>query len=405
MKIHKTFSKLLAVAFLALTISSCQDDIVKIDELLEQSQSNKTSVDKPTISGIYDYTAFMESDGTPSPCVEAEMGQRLIISGENLEGVTSLVFQGHDIDKNDFYAQWDMIVMSVPYKLPEKDASSTMNCTTEFGVAEYPLGLAVPNITISGVTNEFEVPGRELKINGEYLSLCEFENNTSKIYLEKADEGYNKQVEIVEITDDAATVIIPSDAPDNAYFTFEIAGTALTQKIHYRPTNLLLVADEGSEAIVDAATNYGTFVNGVAEDDIDNIFGETAKYFRFKGSIPINTTLSVFYITDTFDLEDGMEASDYELVYEINTKVGCVIPTGNSYKFMVNNVGVNMWENYSKVEIDTNGEWVTQRIDYTTVKANLTAAGDKQKFNIKLLTALSNADHTFANFRIQPKIK
>lgn len=72
---------------------------------------------------------------------------------------------------------------------------------------------------------------------------------------------------------------------------------------------------------------------------------------------------------------------------------------------MVNNSGVNMWEDYSKSEIDTNGEWVTQRIDYATVKTYLTATGDKHKFNIKAVGALTNADHAFANFRIEPIIK
>ncbi|MFI3262501.1 MAG: hypothetical protein R3Y26_06295 [Rikenellaceae bacterium] len=405
MKLHKIFSRFLPIVLLSLTISSCQEDIVNIDELLEQSQTNKKSEDDPQILAVYDYTTYMASGTTSTPCDEAEMGQRLVISGENLEGVTALSFLGHDIDKTDYYAQWDMIIMSVPYKLPEKDAANNISCTTKFGVVEYPIGISIPNITISGVTNEFQMPGTQVDINGAYLSLCEFETNTSKIYIENTGSAYKTQVEIVQVTDEVVTVVIPDDAPDNSYFTFEVAGETLEQKIHYRPTDLLLVPDTDSEAIVAAGANYGTFINGEIESDMVNIFGDAAKYFRFKGSIPAGTMLSVFYVTDAFELEEGKDASDYEFVYEINTKAGCAIPVGTTYKLMVNNVGINMWGDYSKVTIDTNGEWVTQRIDYTTVKANLTAAGDYHKFNIKAVGALSNADHTFANFRIEPIIK
>lgn len=328
---YNILGRLIPLSLLVLSIVSCQGDISNIDELRSQSNSNKISEAEPTIIGVYDYDTFMVND-TPSPCIEAQMGQYLVVSGENLEGVTSLMFHGVDIDPADYYAQWDKIVMSVPYKLPEKDAISAMSCTTKLGSAEYAIDLAIPNIEISGVNNEFQLPGGTTSINGDYLSLCEFDGDDSKIYIEKEIDSYKKQVEVTQITDEMITITIPDDAPDNAYFTFEVSGVALTQKLHYRPTDLLLTPDSGSEAVVSAASSYATIVEGDVESDIENIFGDTAKYYRFKGSIPSGTTLIVYYVTDAFEIEDGKEASDYNLVYEINTKAGCAIPTGTTYK-------------------------------------------------------------------------
>lgn len=404
MKRFNIFSRLLSLTFIALCAVSCQDDVENIDELLSQSNSNRTSVSEPIITNIYDYDDFMNNEN-PTACSIVEMGQYLVISGEELEGITSLTFHGLDIPATDFYAQWDMIVLSVPYRLPSSNASSSVVCTTRLGTTEHTVDLSIPDINIIGVTNEFQNRGEETQIQGSYLTLCGFDSDNSKIFLEKESEGYKTELTATDITDESVTITIPDDAPDNAYFTFEIAGEPLTRKLHYRPTDLFLTLDEGSESVVAAGSSYATIIDGTVEDDIDNIFGDTAKYYRFKGSIPSSTTLIVFYITDDFALEDGDDASNYNLVYEINTKTNCSIPTGNSYKFMVNNIGVNMWEDYSKVSIDTQGEWVTQRIDYSTVKANLTAIDGKHKFNIKVIAALATADHAFANFRIEPIIK
>lgn len=404
MKRFNIFNSLLPLLVGALLFTSCQDDFVNVDELRDQSNRNKKSTAAPSISGIYGYDEYMATE-TPSPCIEAELGEYLVVSGENLEGLTQLLFHGIEIASTDYYAQWDMIVLTVPYKLPENGSPETMSCTTEFGTTNYNIGLTIPDVEITALSNEFQVAGSTIDIYGSYLTLCDFIGGTSKVYIEKSSESYIKELEIVDVSDEMLTVVIPTDAPENALITFEVAGEPLGKKFHYRPTDLLLVPDEGSEAVVAAAANYATIVSGEVEDDIENIFGDNAKYYRFKGSIPGSTTLIVFYITDTFDLEEGKEASDYNLVYEINTQEGSSIPDGNTYKFMVNNTGVNMWEDYSKVEIDTEGKWVTQRISYSTVKASLTASDNKQKFNIKLLTALSNADHSFANFRIEPIIE
>ncbi len=298
--------------------------------------------------------------------------------------------------------------MSVPYELPASDAENMIVCTTELGSAEYTVDLTIPDIVITGISNEFQLPGRELNIVGTYLTLSTFSSGDSKIYLEKEADSYKEELAVSQVTNDAITITLPDNAPDNAYITFEIDGVAQSQQFHYRPTDLLttIVPNDGTEKITDAGAPYATIVEGAVEDDIDDIFGSAAvKYYRFKGDIPSSTALTVFYVTSTFDLPAGKEASDFELVYEMNTKVDCAIPTGTTYKFIVNDSGVNMWDDYSDVEIDTNGEWVTQRIDYTEVSSRLTAVDDKHKFNIKAVGAVENADHSFANFRIEPIIK
>ncbi len=56
-------------------------------------------------------------------------------------------------------------------------------------------------------------------------------------------------------------------------------------------------------------------------------------------------------------------------------------------------------------EIDTDGEWVTCRVDLTgltgTVLSNATTTNSSFEFAVNYST--TNADHSFANFRIEPK--
>ncbi len=409
MKLNNIFKSLLALSMVAMVATSCQDEIVNIDELHGQNDAHKESTAEPVILGVYDYKAFMASD-TPSPCIEAQMGQDLVIKGENLQGLTSISLKGVEIDPADYYAEWDQVVLRIPYKLPNKEAANVLMCENKFGSTESSLELLIPDIVLSNVTNAFCMPGERTYINGKFLSLCEFENGVSKIYIENEAAGYKKEVEITLVTDDSATITIPSDAPDNSLFVFEINGETLTQKFHYRPTDCLLFDGTNPENTCNW-TDFA-YTDGTADGDIENLIPyavgentELVKYIRVFGDIPKYKFLySINYDID-FELEEGKTTADYAVEFEINTAKGHPIPVGNTYKFMVNNKPVNMWENYSKVEIDTNGEWVTQRISFVEVAKLLKGGVEIERFDIKNMLALSDADHAFANFRIVPIIK
>ncbi len=398
-----------------LAITSCQEDAVDIEALRAQSNTNKLSTAAPTIAYIYDYDDFVSDNFTP--CNDASMGQYLVISGENLQGVTSLEFHGIAISTADYYAQWDKIVMSVPSKLPESGAAESVVCTTELGSDEYAIALIIPDIVISDVSNEFELPGEEVTINGSYLTLCGFDSGNSKIYLEKSSATYKEQLSVSNITDTSVTVTIPETAPDNAYFTFEITGEDSTPKIHYRPTDLLLYGDEdlatsGFTAAVEGMTI--SYTAGDNEGDPENLIpdgldGESGpiNYYRVTGSRTSTSWGKLIGIDeDTIPFTAYYDTpitnpEDYYLVFEVNTESGKSI-NKNLYKVRFPNGAPFL---IFDSEIDTDGEWVTCRVDLTgltgTVLSNATSSNSSFEFAVNYST--TNADHSFANFRIEPK--
>lgn len=412
MRCFNIFKIAVALSLVTSIFSSCQDEIVLIDDLKGQSSSGMQSFAEPTIIGVYEYSDFMNNE-EPTPSVEVQMGEDLVISGENLQGVTSLTFHGLTIDAADFYAEWSKIIFRVPRKLPAKDAANNVEFETKFGKANYTVDVVIPDIVISNVTNEFALPGSRTYINGDYLTLCEFDSGVSKIYIEKeatnGESAYKEPVEITLVSEESVTVVVPDDAPNNAYFTFEINGEMLTQKVHYRPIDKLLFDGTNPENTCNW-TEYA-YTDGTQEGDLENLISEPVgdntelvKYIRVFGNIPQYKFLYTINYDIDFELEDGKTSSDYCLAYEINTKVGSPIQTGNTYKLMVNNTAVNMWEDYSKVEIDTNGEWVTQRVSFTEVAKYLKGGEELERFDIKNMAAMTDADHAFANFRIEPII-
>lgn len=394
---------MLLVALFAL---SCQEDISNVDELLAQSISNQVSTDIPTITGVYEYSDFMASE-TPSPCVEAQMGDYLVISGENLEGVIELSIKGLLIDEAEYYAQYDKVVFQVPYVLPDEEIADKVICTTKFGSAEKSVSLAIPDIEITSVSNEFQLPGKSVSIYGSYLTLCEFKTNEeSNIYIYKEADGvteeYKKAVVVSIVVDDEILAVIPDDAPNNSYFVFEINGEEQPIRFHYRPTDLLMSDDT---LVVNANyTSQGTY-NTTLESDVPDIFGsDEVKYLRYKGNLSTGV-MCAFYETYDGTEEWISDYSNYNFVYELNTLSGSTIASGTTYKLMVNDTGFNMWENYSKSEVDTSGEWVTQRISVSDFFYKVyTTSESSNKFNIKALAAIADADHAFANFRIEPII-
>lgn len=413
--------KLLSFMLIAFAVTSCQDDVVDIDELRAESLTNRVSTAKPTITGVYDYDTFMASD-TPSPCVEAQMGQYLVVSGENLEGLTSLLFHGLDIESSEYYAQWDMVVMSVPYTLPESDASNSVTCTTKLGSVDYTIDLTIPDIEITGLVNEFQLPGEEANIVGKYMSLCKLDSDSSKVSLESADgTTYNQQLEVTSITNEAVTVSIPADAPDNSYIniSYVVDDEPQAIKLHFRPTDCLLFGDQeltSNAGAVDGMTV--SYTDGTGDGDPENLISkgldgasDPIKYYRITGSRTATGWGKLIGITTSIvsQFNGTIEnPENYNFVFEVNTKSDKSIPAGVTYKarFPYGDI-FNIQSNGGDDSIDTEGEWVTMRMDLTSITGSIlkdnTGSGTAATFDFAINYAATDADHSFANFRIEPK--
>ncbi len=408
MKKHNILNKtLLLVAVALLSFTSCQQEIVHIDELKADSMTNKKSVAAPSISGVYAHNDFYTNE-SPTLLTKVELNSEIVIAGQNLQGLSAVMFNNQTLNLNNLYQQWDKVVLRLPDSLPST-INDTLKLANSFGTAAVKLGLLLPDAVFEKVGNGFQFPGRTTTIHGANFSLYGFDTSRSSVRLED-EKGYNKQLEVLNVTDKELLVKIPDDAPDNAYFAFTTAGENQPQRLHYRPTDKLLFSGLNPVNTLNNVPDGFTYTDGSGKGDPENLIpypviegGEVPKFYRQAADTKAWATFLQIKHDIAFEIPDGKTAADYYLVYEINTAVGKPIPTGNSYILFISGTkSESMWEDFGQVVIDTRGEWVTQRIELADVKFKYGTF--VEAFIIKPSANLTKVDHSFANFRIEPKM-
>ncbi len=408
MKKHNIIKSLFSAAILLAAMTACQDNIVLVDELRENNITNKVSTAAPSIKGIYAYNDFYNNDSTPTALSQVELSSEIVVAGENLQGLSTIIFNNDTLSLNEIYTQWDRIVMRVPSTLPE-NIDNKINFTNSFGTTSVELGLLLPEAEFIRVENEFQLPGRSTLIHGNFFSLYGFDKGKSAVVLEDAN-GYSQELTVTEATETTLAVNIPSDAPDNACFKFVLYGKADAQRLHYRPTNTLLFGGLNPVNTLNVLPAGFSYTDGSGAGDPENLIPyavgsgtEMPKFYRQSGSVKKWATMVQIKEDIAFEIADGKTASDYYLAFEINTAVGKPIPIGETYMYAISGAKTTgMWEDFGQVVIDTNGEWQTQRIDFVNAKFKLGSFVDV--FIIKSAKVeMPNVDHSFANFRIELK--
>ncbi len=406
------------VALVALCVSC--DDSIDLDELRNSNYKNKQSTGEPTITAFYEQVDYASNE-TPTALDEAELSTYIVAVGENLEGVTSLSFNSQEYDLNEIYSQWDMVVFKVPDVIPS-DITNKFSCTTSYGTFETELKLALPDIVLSQIENGFILPGEATRILGANFTIYGFDTDRSSVILYNDEQGYEETLSVTFIDVDYIKVNIPSDAPDNSTMKFIVDGEEHEQKFLYRPTNYLLFGDlelENKATVREDVLIY--YTDGSASGDPENLIpngldgaSDPVKFFRIIGTAPSSWYTFIYIKTQTsgspYDFEydlvipDGSSAADYNLVFEVSTASDYPIPVGSTYMIQFPGGGTNgMWDSFGQNAIDTAGEWITYKANLSsftgTMFGNTTTANCD--FAIKSNFGVV-ADHSFANFRIEP---
>ncbi len=414
MKRFNIFYKIVVVALSAIVSLSCQDEI-DLDALRESNYKNKVSTQAPTITAFYSHNDYVTSE-TPTPLSEVNTGEWIVVQGENLEGVTSVLYNNEELDLSDAYAQWDMMVVAIPEDLPT-EINHKFKYTTALGSAEDDLNLILPAAIFSGVENEFQLQGETTKIIGKNFSIYGFDSTPlrSTVVLTN-DSDYSETLTVEWCDDENLKVIIPTDAPNNSYFEFILDGVTDAQRLHYRPTDCLLFGD--AELTNGLTVKDGVdvaYTDGSGSGDPESLISYefdglsfAGKYFRIVGAAPTGWYSYIMVSTPTpnFTLPGDKTTADYYFVFELNTANGSTIPVGNKYGVQFPG-GASYDILSTSEEIDTNGEWVTYRVDMSKIltgtivgnTTNLSATAFAIKSNIEM----TNMDHSFANFRIESK--
>ncbi|MFI3240133.1 MAG: hypothetical protein R3Y22_06045 [Bacteroidales bacterium] len=413
----KQFNKITRVIFMVLSIFmvvSCQKDIADVDGLRESNYKNIVSTAAPEIKGFFAHSSYITGD-TIISLEKVNLGDYVVVVGENLEGTTSLIFNSDTLDMAEVYSQWNMIVMKVPDALP-LEITNTFTCITKLGRDEVTLGLQLPDAVFTSLENEFVAAGtNSAKIMGANFSVYGFTTDRSSVVMYNQAEGYEETITVTYASDTELVVNIPADAPDNSLIKFILDGEEHEQKIYYRPTDLLIFGNS-------ELTNNVSIPSGLTVDYTDGTGsgepaclipslngGNAVKYFRVIGTLSAwQVIIQVFLPAETqaFVVDEDKSGADYDLVYEICTSGTKPIPAGNTYKGQFTDAGlVGMWNDFGVNEINTGGEWVTYRTDLSAALGTTVGSSTamKDKLIIKTAIAIADADHSFANFRIVPK--
>lgn len=238
---------MMLMAFAVTTLVSCTED--------EDGQ--------PIITNV----RVTEKDST---IAGGEFNLTLAIQGSDLGSVQKVFFNDVEATLNPVYVTNSNIIVTVPDSPPTTISNKVTVVTSSGKTASFDFSVVLPKPIISGVYNEFALPGAENKVLGVYLYVI------SKVLVGETP------VEITKVTSTEITFIMPMDAVVDETVTVEGAGGTVTSTFKLHPT-------EGNMVNFDIpATSWGSDVCwGDAErisPDASDLEVISGKYTRIKQS-------------------------------------------------------------------------------------------------------------------------
>ncbi len=96
----------------------------------------------------------------------------------------------------------------------------------------------IPEVSISGLYNEFALPGSSIKVNGAYFDLYGFGGGTESSTITMNGVA----LEVDSLTEQYMSIVIPENTSDNStiVFSWESASGTKTVSVPYRTTTGIL---------------------------------------------------------------------------------------------------------------------------------------------------------------------
>ena len=390
---------------LAITIgmaTTACSDVVNYEDSLVNNTSNDGA---PMITAIYDVqdTAYVNA------LKEGTLNQMLRITGQNLAQVKSVSFNGIDVDVRNVYATTTAAFVKIPRQIPES-VDNKLVYTTSQGSLAYDFSVNIPSMECNGLANEFALPGSSVEMEGEYFDLYGFgqEGSGATITISNKDSAYSKTVEIDSLTEEYMGVVIPKDAPQNSVITLtwtESGNKQMTKSVPYRYSKYLLFDDLRNVGWWDSATlNYIT--DGKSDGDPESLGWP---FFRIKGPFSQWSWNSFGGGANWPNIDCTANPADYVFKFEVcNASSYPFYDSGDyGYMFSINNGGNYVWNPSAGISFNTYGQWRTISIPLDKVANAGVVVGNTWSNFVFTMQPNSdggwNVDHSFANFRIEPK--
>lgn len=412
----KTLKYIISAAVIASTmaLASCSD--VVDYEVPDKFQNNGT----PVITAIYDVQDTQHTNALNG----GVLNQMLRIVGHNLSNVKSVTFNGLEVDTRSIYAEADSAFLKIPRKIPE-EVTNKLVYTTEQGTTELDFTVDIPNMRLEGLRNEFAKQGTSVQVSGEYFDLFGFndftETSPATITINNTATGYSETIHADSISEEYMSIEIPEDCPDNSLitFTWQEMGQPKTKSIPYRMTDQLMFGDFDGD--VGWWNDWGkTLVtDGTKEGDPESL---GYNYLRINGTFDIWSWNSTGLGCNWRWADAITNPQNYVLKFEVNTnssKPFCNYgwnakdqkATGGYYFSFEGADGHRyQWDPVTDGLTNTYGKWVTVSVPLNECLNSEKMPVFDEFYPLEIVVQPNsqddsawNIDHSFGQFRIEPK--
>lgn len=314
----------------------------------------------------------------------------IIIQGNNFCDVSGVAFNDVNADLKDAYITATEITLRVPRSVP-KNVTNTITVTTAGGTAQTSYTVAVPNLSVLGMANEYAAPGQQGVVVGSNFDLYEVTPDKGKVLWN------GTPLTITRTTADSVFFTVPANATPGATLKV-VDGNAKETAVPGRykdDRNIIFGYDKNGSAW--GGTDFIT--TGPTPAPVNG------PYVRVKKSIG-NYEWTEFSVHNNIALPADLATNlaNYVLRFEVNTLKPF---SSNAIRFSIDGdvdaVNTYWWAPTSP--FNTRGKWRTMTVPLSSFIKNLDALKvplHKCQF-VFIGPGVLDADMSFDNFRIVPK--
>ena len=338
-----------------LFVAGACTDIVEVDDVL--AKENRPSTGAPVIDRI-----VLATDDV-LPITEAQFEQVVRIEGSNLGDVQSLKFNDVEVDPKEIYSSYEMVLAPVPRALPDV-VTNMVYVTTDNGTASAPLSISLPDLTITGLYNEFAQPGDTTTITGDNFDLY-------GITAEEADIRFGEiPVNILEATRTEVTLQVPANVTKGSLVS--IKGGNMDEPVYltYADPGISTLFDlnnwPGEGAFTHASQYPDAPANFLWDESIINVADgdpaplEGGKYIRFQGTVGAWGYMVLWAGNIELPAEVAYNPQDYDLRFEVNTL--STYPISSVSRILFGQRDYPWYPAVNGLPLNTYGKWMTVRI-------------------------------------------
>ena len=160
--IHFSKYLFLLTAILFVSLPSCD-------------KNNEDPAGPPLLSHV---TAI--KDTTQTFLTGGNMGDWIAIHGKNLATAYKIYFNDVEVDMEEVYYENEVLYLQIPIRIP-LEVTDQLKVITKGGETSFTFTVGVPDLELTGMFNEYTLPGDTIKIYGKFLDLYEVDKDNTVV--------------------------------------------------------------------------------------------------------------------------------------------------------------------------------------------------------------------------------